>query len=94
MKAREAAIKEATEEAGIKPIELELLRVATCGGSFEWDLYYFVVKKYEEVGQHLEEHEKIEIIKVSQAELRDVVLSGKMQEDRSVGVLLKYLNNK
>jgi ADP-ribose pyrophosphatase YjhB (NUDIX family) len=93
-KSRETAIKEGIEEAGIKPLELELFCVSNCGGSFEWDLYYFVVKKYEEVGQHLEEHEKIEITKVSMDELKELALSGKMKEDRSVAVLLRYLNQK
>jgi hypothetical protein len=70
---------------------LELFLVSHCGGSFEWDLYYFIVKKYEEVGQKLEEDEKIESIKVSSAELFELAISGKMKEDRSVAVILKYL---
>ncbi len=90
-KAKEAAIKEGIEEAGIKILDMELFCVSHCGGSFEWDLYYFIVKKYEEVGQQLEEHEKIEIIKVSKPELLETALN-KMQEDRSVAVLLKFLN--
>ncbi len=93
-KAREAAINEAKEEAGINPIEMKEYCVSHCGGSFEWDLHYFIVKKYEEVGQNLEEHEKIEPIILSREELEEVIFSGKMKEDRSVAVLLKYLHNK
>ena len=93
-KVKEAVVREGMEEAGINPIEMELFSVSHCGGSFDWDLYYFVIKKYEEVGQQLEEHEKIESIKVSRAELSELALSGKMQEDRSVAVVLKYLNQK
>lgn len=93
-KAKEAAIKEAMEEAGIKPLEMDLFFVSHCGGSFEWDLYYFVVKKYEEVGQKLEEHEKIEIIKISKEKLSELALSDKIKEDRSVAVILKYLHKK
>jgi|ERR1035437_295485 8-oxo-dGTP pyrophosphatase MutT (NUDIX family) len=91
-KVREAAVNEGMEEVGIKPLEMELIYVSKCGGSFEWDLYYFVVKKYEEVGQSLEEHEKIEVVKVSHDELKKLALSEKMNEDRSIAVILKYLN--
>ena len=87
-----AAIKEAMEETGIRPLNMELFFVSRMGGSFEWDLYYFVVKKYEEVGQNLEEHEKIEVVKISRDKLKELALSGEMKEDRSVAVLLKYLN--
>ena len=93
-KAREATGKEAVEEAGIKPLDFDLFLISRCGGSFEWDLYYFVVKKYRKVGQQLEEHEKIEIIEVSPGELKEMALSGKMQEDRSVAVILKYLHQR
>ncbi len=91
-KARETAIKEGIEEAGIKPIEIELLSISKCGGSFDWDLYYFVVNKYEEVGQKLEEHEKIETVQVTRDELYNLAISDQMKEDRSVAVVLKYLN--
>lgn len=91
-KAKETVVREGMEEAGIKPLEMELFHISRCGGSFDWDLYYFIVKKYEEVGQHPEEHEKIEVIKISRDKLKDLALSGKIQEDRSVAVILKYLN--
>lgn len=91
-KAKETAIKEGIEEAGIKPIEMDLISISKCGGSFDWDLYYFVVNKYEEVGQKLEDHEKIETVQVSKDELYNLAISDQMKEDRSVAVVLKYLN--
>ena len=91
--AKEAAIKEGMEESGIKPTEIELFCKSLCGGSMEWDLYYFIITKYEEVGQDPEDGEKIEVMKVSREELKELALSGEMQEDRSVAVILKYLNN-
>ena len=91
-KAREAAIKEGMEEVGIKPLEIEFFSLSRSGGSFEWDLYYFVVKKYKEVGQNLEEGEEIEIMQISREELKELALSGQMKEDRSVGIIWKYLN--
>ena len=93
-KVKVAVIREGMEEVGVKPIEMEFFCISKCGGSFEWDLYYFVIKKYEQVGQKLEEHEKIEVKKISKDELKELALSGKMKEDRSVAVILKYLNKK
>lgn len=92
-KARDTAIKEGMEEVGVKPLEIELFLKSRCGGSLEWDLYYFVVKKYEEVPQDPEDGERIEPVKFSEEELKELALSGKMQEDRSVAVLLKYLHS-
>ena len=91
---KDAVVREGVEEAGIKALEMELICISHCGGSFDWDLYYFLIKKYEEVGQQLEEHEKIESVKVSKEELASLALSGEMKEDRSVAVLLKFLNKK
>src|SRR3989338_4787148 len=93
-KAKETAIREAMEEVGVKPTELELFYISKCGGSLEWDLYYFIVKKYEKTRQNLTDWEKIEVLKVSKEELKEMALTGKMQEDRSAAVILRYLNSK
>ena len=61
-KAKEAAVREAIEEAGIKPTEIEFLSVSKCGATMEWDLYYFFVTKYEEVEKNLKDTESIEIL--------------------------------
>lgn len=90
-KAEEGAVREGMEEVGIRPTEMEFFYLSKCGGSFEWDLFYFVVKKYEIVGQNLEENEQIEVMEISRKELLKLAAT-KMQEDRSVGVILKYLN--
>ena len=97
IKAKEAAIKEAIEEAGIKPTEIEFLAISKCGATMEWDLYYFVVKKYEEVERNLKDTELMEImgtIELNAEQLRKAALSSRMQEDRSVAVILKYLNTR
>lgn len=93
-KAREAAIKEGEEEMGIKATELELFSISRCGGSFDWDLYYFIVKKYIETEQRLEDAEKIKVLKVSKEKLKEMAFGGQMAEDRSVGVLAKYFFKK
>jgi len=94
IKAKEAAELEALQEVGIKPIEMEYLSTSYCGATIDWDLIYFVVKKYEKGEQQLEEHEDIETVEATREELKEWALSGKMQEDRSVGVILKYLHNR
>jgi hypothetical protein len=93
-KAKEAAELEAVQEVGIKPIEIEYLGTSHCGATIDWDLIYFVVKKYEKVERQTEEGEDIENIEISPEVLKEWALSGKIQEDRSVAVILKYLNNK
>jgi ADP-ribose pyrophosphatase YjhB (NUDIX family) len=93
-KAKEAAIKEGEEEMGIKATDVEFFCKSRCGGSFEWDLYYFIVKKYEETKQRLEDAEKIEVVKVNKEKLKELAFSGQMNEDRSVGILAKYFYKK
>lgn len=95
IKAKEAAIKEGKEETGIKINEMEFFTISKCGATMEWDLYYFVVTDYEEGEKDLKETEQMEMVgtvALSREELKDAALSGKMQEDRSVAVVLKYLN--
>jgi 8-oxo-dGTP pyrophosphatase MutT (NUDIX family) len=78
------------EETGIIVHDPELITKANSGATVEWDLYYFLVTKYEEHpdGQQLEHGEDIAIAWVTPKELRDAIASGHMNEWRSVGVLL------
>ena len=94
VKAQETARLEALQEAGIKILHIEYLTTSHCGATVDWDLFYFLVKDYEKVGQQPEEDEEIENIEVSREELKNLALSGQIQEDRSVAVILKYLNRK
>ncbi len=88
--ARLGAIKEAAEETGLEIRNPELITVATAGATVDWDLYYFLVRDYSEhaAGQQLEHGEDIEVSWMSLDELRSAIAEGKMQEWRSVGVLL------
>jgi len=88
--AEEAAIKETLEETGLVAENIEFVVKANAGATVEWDLYYFVVDKYSENpdGQQLEHGEDIEVSWMSPAEIRQAISEGKMQEWRSVGVLL------
>lgn len=88
--AKTAAAKEAREEVGLIVKDLELIAIAPAGATVQWDLYYFLVDKYEEhpEGQHLEHGEDIEAIWMTTDEVRSAINNGQMQEWRSVGVLL------
>ena len=44
-------------------------------------------------GQELEHGEDIEVVEVSFEEAKEICLDGRMQEDRSVALLLKYLHS-
>ncbi len=92
-KAQPAAIKEALEEVGIDVEEIKHIATSKAGATVVWDLYYFVVSKYaqRQQGQELEHGEDIKVIEVSFDEAKEICLDGRMQEDRSVAVLLRYL---
>lgn len=90
LKAAEAgAIKEALEETGIVVKNLEFITKATAGATVEWDLYYFLVREFEQNadGQSLEEGEDISIVWMSVEEVEKAIKLGQMQEWRSAGVL-------
>ena len=93
--AKLAAVKEALEEVGIVVEDISHLSTSKAGASVIWDLYYFVVSKYShrDEGQELEHGEDIEVVEVSFEEAKEICLDGRMQEDRSVAVLLKYLHS-
>ena len=92
-KARETAIKEAREEVGVAVEEMEFLGVSHCGATVEWDLYYFVVTKFSQNAlQNLETGEDITISPTDIEDARAMCLDGRIQEERSALMLLRYLN--
>ena len=94
-RAKDAVVNEAVEEVGIHPIEFELLGISKNGSTVEWDLYYFLVTKYEELGsQSLEDGEVISIQEFELREAWDLCMNGKLKEDRSVSRLMQFLNSK
>ncbi len=88
--AKQAAIKEALEETGLEIKDPTFLVKANAGSTVEWDLYYFVVKNYSEhsAGQQLEHGEDIQVTWMAPEAIVSAIKAGKMQEWRSVGVLL------
>lgn len=91
--AKEGAIREAREEVGIIPNKLELFHLSKNGATVHWDLYYMEVADFEDTGtQKLDgEGEDITFDWFTFQDVKDIAVSGKMKEDRSVGVLLRYL---
>jgi hypothetical protein len=60
--AKNAAMIEAKEECGIliRKENIELFSISHCGATIEWDLYYFIIRDFEETGtQDLGEGEYI-----------------------------------
>lgn len=92
--AQEAAKKEAREEVGLVPSEIKHIYTSVCGATVVWDLYYFEVSKFEELPtQSLEDGEDIKPDWYTFDVAKQMAFSGKMSEDRSVAVLLRYLAN-
>lgn len=88
------AKREANQEVGINPKDLKHFATSVCGATVVWDLYYFVVTEYDELNkQELEVGENIETNWFTFKEAKEVCLSGKMSEDRSAIVLLRYLHS-
>ena len=91
--AERAALKEAREEVGIIAERAELFAISKCGATVEWDLYYFIVSAYKEAGkQDLEEGEHIVVVPTNIRDARAMCLDGRIQEERSALMLLRYLN--
>lgn len=93
-KATEAAKKEALEEVGLEVEEIELFTISHCGVTMIWDLYYFIVTEYKEHpdGQKLDLGENIKLKWVSFDEVKKMCLDGKVREDRTATVLLRFLS--
>ncbi len=92
-KATAAAIKEAREEVGLQVKSIQYYKTSKCGATVEWDLLYFIVNDFELIqeGQQLELGEDIKIMTVNGNQLKDLCYSGQISEDRTLGILLKYL---
>ncbi|MBI4086015.1 MAG: NUDIX hydrolase [Candidatus Liptonbacteria bacterium] len=93
--AKRAAVKEGIEEAGIEIEDIKLFSISKLGATMVWDLFYFVVTKYKEHvhGQRLEEGENIEVISVSFDEAKEMCLDGRMREERSAAMFLRFLSS-
>lgn len=92
--ARQKAIEEAREEAGIEVYDLELYKKSTLGATVEWDLFVYQVNDWQPAqgGQALEQGETIEADNwFSHAQVEEMILNGEMQEERIALVLLQWM---
>ncbi len=90
--ATKKAHEEAEEEAGVKLEEAKHFHTSICGTTVQWDLIYFVSTKWSRVEQKLETGEQIDVEEVSFEEAKKIALDGRMSEERSALILLRYLN--
>lgn len=93
----DAAREECREETGLKAKNIEYYMTARAGATVEWDLLYFIINDFEDhpSGQELEAGEDIQVEWKSVEEILKLIDDDFMKEDRTVGVLLKFLlNNK
>ena len=89
----EAARKECLEETGVSARRVEHIHTARSGASVSWDMYYFLVDDFDERedGQNLEDGEVIYPEWKTFGETKQLCLKGDVKEDRTVGVLLRFL---
>lgn len=94
--AKKAAKKECTEETGLIPKNVKLFQLSKAGLTVEWDLFYFIIENFSGniKNQKLEDDEIIYPEWKTFKQAKEFCLNGKIQEDRSVGVLLKFLSSK
>lgn len=89
---------EAKEEAGIEELKnLDIVHVSRVWATIEWDLYYvtweIVAQSWEQKLHGEELVHGIEIWFYTPTEIQSMIREGKMKEERSVAVLLRYILN-
>ncbi|MCK4884413.1 MAG: NUDIX domain-containing protein, partial [Candidatus Diapherotrites archaeon] len=91
--ASDAVKKELLEEAGLVAKTVNYINCTKAGATIIWDLYYFEIPDFEisKNGKNLEENEIIHSEWKSLDEVEQMCINGDIQEDRSIGVLLRYL---
>ena len=89
------AKSELKEEAEIEAENWEVIDKKACGSTVDWDLYYLVARDITE-GVEIDHHEAEEIEErgwFSFGEVEEMCKKGKIQEGRTVAVLLKFLSD-
>lgn len=88
-----AAKRECEEETWLLPQDISLYYISKVWATIERDLYYYIITKFttHEKWQQLEPWENISVEWKKREEVMDIIKQWWMQEDRSVGVLMKFL---
>jgi hypothetical protein len=93
--AKAKAEQEAAEEAGIQIDEATFYKKSSLGATVEWDLYIFEATRWQPHpdGQNLQEDEKrgIDVQMYPYAQAEQMILDGKMQEERVALALFRWL---
>jgi len=91
---RRGEVKEVLEEAGIEARNISLFCAVGAGGNtVTWDLYYYIIDNFvQHPKQQLGEEEDISVAWYGIPQVAELCLSGKMKEERSASVLLRYLH--
>ncbi len=86
--------RECEEETWLIPQDISLYYISKIWATMERDLYYYVIAKFShhEKGQQLELGENITVEWKTQEEIFALIKQWAMNEDRSVGVLMRYLS--
>ena len=86
--------RECEEETWLIPHDISLYYISKLWATMEWDLYYYVITKFShhEKWQQLELWENITVEWKNKEEISFLIKKWAMHEDRSVGVLLRYLS--
>lgn len=95
--AKAQAINEAQQEAGVTIDDLSHYKTSVLGATVEWDLYVFesAAWRLRVEGQELEVGEKIEADNwVGYSDVEQMILGGKMQEERIALILLQWIRAK
>lgn len=92
-KSIDAVKNEGLEETGIVVNNQSLFYKSSSGATMEWDLYYYLIDDFKELekGNMTEFAEIIYPEWFSFEEVKEMCLDGRIKEDRTIGVLLKYL---
>ena len=86
--------RECEEETWLIPEDISLYYVSKVWATMERDLYYYVITKFShhEKGQQLELWENITVEWKTKEEIFALIKKWAMHEDRSIGVLMRYLS--
>lgn len=89
--------EEVREEADIEAEDYGLFEVSGCGLTVEWNLYYFTVDKFKILPsfyakeKQKSEYEYIEHVWLDFAQIKQLILDGRIREDRSIAIPFKYM---
>ena len=95
--ASKKVVQEMREEAGLQVAASQFFKKSTLGATVEWDLYVFETESWSKHkdGQQLEAGEQVEADNwFDFEEVTEMIVKGKMQEERIALVLLQWIEAK